>query len=480
MIDYSDPTPSAVKIHNSKCKVKAICGPVGSGKTSVCCMEFFLLCWESEVSVYGIVIRSSYRELQDSTRRTFEHWFGDILTYHEKNEQAEIKFPGRDGITRSHYLDFRACRRAQEVTKFMSTEYGFAWLEEVVPAFAGKMGSVMGQGLPKEVLSIALMRVRQPKVPRLQILLTFNPPSTRHWTYKEFFQATPEDLERKDTLFVRQPPGENAPHLEPGYYESLVQHLDPELARRFVGGEPVTLFEGERVFPECVDQVHIVDYLEPVPEVPLTLGVDFGLSPCAVVSQILQGGSLLLLGELQLFNRGIKSFVEHLGPYLQQEFPSLIVRKMWIDPAGNQRSQVDENETCAQVLRQAGYPVENGNNNWTLRREVMKQRFEFFPQGKPGIMINRQTCPMLAEGMLGGYHFQMGSNGALTSFPVKNAYSHVQDATQMIAVGEFSLLTGLLMSTDRVKKSNIKRDVYNPLSETKYPKRYDRYAWMRR
>src|SRR5262245_6535473 len=144
-INYT-PNDSAIAIHEHGSKIKAVCGPVGSGKTSVGCWEFWLLCWESTIPLRGVVIRSSYRELHDSTRKTVDEWFGKIMTYREKDEEATITFPGRDGVVRSHTLLFRACKREAEASKFLSTEYAFIWLEEVVPAFTStKVGGVMGQ-----------------------------------------------------------------------------------------------------------------------------------------------------------------------------------------------------------------------------------------------------------------------------------------------------------------------------------------------
>jgi len=477
-----NPNHSAIAIHDSGARVKAVCGPVGSGKTSIACWEFWLLCWEAPVSIRGVVIRSSYRELHDSTRHTFAEWFEPFnLNWREADQEAFITLKGKDGVTRTHSLAFRACKREAEASKFLSTEYAFIWLEEVVPAYTStKLGGVMGQGLPKGVFHTAQMRMRQKGAPRLEIFLTFNPPSTRHWTYKEFFQATPEDFARKSYALFRQPPGENAANLPTNYYESLLESLSPDMARRFVGGEVTTIYEGERVYPECQENVHIVDEIDPVAGVPLTLGSDYGLSPCVVVTQILPGGQWLILGELQLFNKGMRGFLEYLGPYLQREFPHLPVYKIWQDPTGgNQRSQVDETETCGGLLRHAGYNVEDGNNTWSLRREVMKQRFEWFPMGKPGVLVSRRDCPMVVEGLMGGYRYPMTAAGIPGSSPIKNELSHVQDSLQMIATGEFSMVSGLTTKEDMAKRAQIKAARYNPLSSSGKPK-FNHLSWMRR
>ena len=475
--------PSAVQIHDAPHRIKAVCGPVGSGKSTVACWEFWLLCYESPIPLHGVVIRSSYRELHDSTRKTFDYWFAAISTYKEGDEEAHLTFAGRDGVSRTHTLAFRACKREAEAQKFMSTEYAFIWLEEVVPAFtsARAAGGVMGAGLPRGVYALAQMRLRQAGAPRVEILLTFNPPATTHWTYAEFFQTPGEALERKNIAFFRQPPGENATNLRASYYEELVENLSPDLARRFVFGEVTTTYEGERVFPECIENLHIVDKLDPVPGVPLTLGDDYGLTPCAAVTQILPGGQWLILGELQLVNRGIKAFIEYLGPYLQQNFPGFSVRKVWQDPAGgNQRSQIDETETCGALLRQAGYEVADGRNEWALRREIMKQRFEWSPGGKPGVLVSRQDCPIITEGLLGGYRYPTTAAGVTGTSPIKNAFSHLADSLQMIATGEFSLLSGLVSKDELAVRELIRRHLPSPFTPNPPAQRHSPRGWMRR
>ena len=61
--------PSAAAFHQSEATVKAICGPMGSGKSVAVTMEFVRLCMESTVPINGVVMRESYRQLHDSTKK---------------------------------------------------------------------------------------------------------------------------------------------------------------------------------------------------------------------------------------------------------------------------------------------------------------------------------------------------------------------------------------------------------------------------
>jgi hypothetical protein len=457
------PIPSAVRVHRSTARVKAICGPVGSGKTSVACWEFLMRAIDAPVALRGCVIRESYRELHDSTRQTFEEWFENLEGYYykESDEMAQVALTGPNGVQYTHELFFRACRRERDASKLLSTEFGFVWLEEVVPAFSAR--GVMGQGLPRGVFDVAQMRMRQKGVKRLTLLVTFNPPSPRHWTYKEFFQTTPADMQRKSYALFRQPPRENAQNLPQGYYELLEETLPPDLARRMINGEVVTTYEGERVFPECRDGWHVVDHVEPLPNLPLICGQDYGLTPVMLITQITPGGQWRWLREIQLWNAGIRRFVEFAVPIIKNEFPGYKVQTVWQDPqGGNQRSQVDET-TCAEILRAAGFTVRDGNNNFTLRKELIKQRLEMAPNGEPGVLISRYGCPIASEGMLGGYRYPKTADGLVGSLPIKNEFSHVCDCAQMIATGEFEVLGGMTR-LDATEWAAAKRPAWNPLA----------------
>lgn len=476
IIEYN-PNTSAIAIHNSRAKVKCISGPVGSGKTSVACWEWYQQCMSSTVPLRGVVIRESYRELQDSTRKTFFEWFEPCADYREKDEQALLTLTGLDGITRTHELLFRACRKESDASKFLSTEFAFAWLEEVVPAYTRK--GVMGQGLPKGVFDICKMRIRQKNAPYLQIILTCNPPNTRHWVYEEFFKLTPDQAERKKYALFRQPARENEQYLPEGYYDDLLETLSEDLARRFVLGEVVPIYDGVRVFPECMDNWHILEHVPPIPDVPLVLGQDYGLTPCTLITQIVPGGQWRWLKELQAWNTGMRRYMEYLVPLLKDEFHGYPVRCVWQDgQGGNQRSQVNEEETCRKILEEAGFSVLDGNQSWALRKEVMKQRFEFAPGGRPAILVSRAGCPIASEALIGGYRYPRSADGTVGSMPIKNDFSHLMDAAQMIATGEFSPMTGMAHVEAAASKARV-RPVHNPLASSR-PRAAQRYGWMGR
>jgi len=192
VIEY-EPHPSATPFHNSHCQVKAIAGPVGSGKSTICCFEIFLACQEAKVPLRALIMRETYRQLHDSTLRTWLEWFGDVCTYKKGDEKISLTIPNVDGELLTHEIDLRHARRAEEASQFMSTEYALIWLEEAVPAYQSGQGTI-GMGLPEEIFNVALMRQRQKGAHRLHILLSFNTPNRYHWCHRTFFKPTAAEL----------------------------------------------------------------------------------------------------------------------------------------------------------------------------------------------------------------------------------------------------------------------------------------------
>ena len=78
-IKYDAP-PTLSEFLDSNAFIRCCIGPVGSGKSSVCVMEILRRACEQAKGLDGVrhtrfvVVRNSYRELRDTTRKTFEAW----------------------------------------------------------------------------------------------------------------------------------------------------------------------------------------------------------------------------------------------------------------------------------------------------------------------------------------------------------------------------------------------------------------------
>lgn len=438
MISYT-PTDSARAFHESRARVKALWGPIGSGKSSAAFWEFFLMCMESRVPLRGIIVRSSYRELHDTSRKTFMEWFGPLVEWREKHEMAIVSLPGPDGKMLKHEFLFRAIQTPQETSKLLSLEIAFAFLEECVPAFS--TSGIMGAGLSKQVLDICKMRLRQKGAPYYRIVCTANPPSKTHWYYTQFIEPEPEVLLKRNTAMFFQPPYENKVNLPDGYYEEMSASLDPELVRRFVEGEILSHYDGQVVFPEARQGIHVLDeHLEPVKGTELILGFDWGNTPATIITQKTPAGQWIWLRELQSFNAGVDAHCEILRDIMKEHYPGFNYR-CYGDPSGEAKSQTDA-KTCFQVAASKGFVIVGGKQDWQSRKEAIKQRLlrnNF--NGTPALVISRYNCPLAADAITGGYRYPVSNDGTVGTRPMKNSFSHLMDAAQYIATREFEILS---------------------------------------
>jgi len=448
-------------------------GPVGSGKSSAAAWEFIFQCLESPVPVRGVVVRESYRELMDSTKATFMEWFSDIAEWREQDKIAVVTLPGPHGKPLKHQLFFRSAQRPEDVQKFMSTEFSFAWLEEVVPAY--QQSGTMGAGLPKEVFTMVNMRLRQKGAHRFTIVLTFNPPTPSHWAYSEFIEPSKEDLEHRGYCVVWQPPRENEKNLREGYYDNIKKRLDADQARRFVEGEVVAFWPGERVYPEFRDHWNVIDGLiDPIPGVDLVLGWDYGLTPATLITQITPEGQWRCLRELQSFNSAIDSHSDYLRSMLNEYYPGYGIRG-WGDPSGSRRAESDLT-TATAVAASKGFDIQPGARDWVPRKEAMKQRLERNVLGKPAMVVSRTGCPIFTEAMLGAYRYPKGRDGRIGAQPFKNEYSHLVNCAEYIATREFKITERKLPTDpDQILEGRAALPKLNPLASRR---RRTRRSWM--
>lgn len=106
------------------------------------------------------------------------------------------------------------------------------------------------------------------------------------------------------------------------YYRRIMAGKDPEWIKVYVNGEYGRLIEGKPVFHNFRDSVHVTAApLQPVPNLPLLIGVDFGLTPAAVIGQRLADGRWLVLSEITTEDTGVIRFSQQLTAHVAQRYP---------------------------------------------------------------------------------------------------------------------------------------------------------------
>lgn len=231
------------RFHHSNAGVRAIIGPVGGGKSSACCMELLLRAAAQRPhngvrATRAVVVRNSYPELRDTTRKTFEQWVpGSIGRWRERDFIFEIDRPLSDGTRLHSEILFRALDRPEDVRKLLSLELTFAYLNEA-------------RQIPRAILDMLTMRVgRYPSMkdggPSWHgIWMDTNPWHTGHWGYKLFSKDLPPNyalFEQPDAL---GPHAENLANLVPGYYSAQMAGKDQEWIDEYIRSKYPTYDKG--------------------------------------------------------------------------------------------------------------------------------------------------------------------------------------------------------------------------------------------
>lgn len=452
-IRYQPPGAVAAAFHQSTAFVRGLKGPVGSGKSSTCCMEIMAHTLK-QVPYQGVrrarwaVIRGTYPELKSTTIKTWSDWFPDDLAPLKWDapitSRIKIKDTG-DGIGLDLEVVFIAMETANDTGKLRSLELTGAWINEA-------------SELPKEVFDMVTQRVG--RFPSLKqggpthpcIILDTNPPDDDHWYYKLAEEDTPDNWEffdqpgglmrvqdGDDVHYIPNPDAENIFNLPGGYeyYLRMVAGKTDDWIKVFVLGDYGTTASGKPVYPEYSDKVHVAsEELQVNKFAPVYLGWDFGLTPACIVGQISPKGQLLILDEFVAEDMGIRQFAsEVVKPELMNKYAGckFISRG---DPAGVSRSSTDE-RTCYQELLEVGIASEpTDTNDFIPRRESVAFFLNKMAGGEPGFLLS-PNCRQLRKGFIGGYRYERlkVAGERYRDRPVKDRFSHPHDALQYLCLG---------------------------------------------
>jgi hypothetical protein len=458
VIKYSPPGKNAAKFHESDAFVRGLMGPVGSGKSSSCCVEIVARALRQRPSRDGIrrsrwlIIRNTYPELKSTTIKTWETWFptnvAPIKWDTPITSTMKINNIG-DGTGLELEVMFMALDKPTETGKLRSLELTGAWINEA-------------SEVPKEIFDMVTQRVgRFPS--KLQggpswcgIILDTNPCDDDHWYYRlaeedcppewEFFRQ-PGGLQRlEDGTYTPNPDAENVFNLPGGYsyYQQQVPSKSEDWINVFLLGNYGSTKDGKPVYPEYNDKVHCLNKnVEGERGLPIVLGWDFGLTPACVILQVTGRGKIIILDELVSEDMGIRQFTNDVvKPVLMNKYSGFQIHSAG-DPAGNIRAQTDE-RTCLQELLEAGiYTEPAATNDFIPRRESVAFFMTRMMDGEPAFLLNPR-CTNLRKGFLGRYKFERlktSGNARYKDRPVKDIYSHIQDALQYACLKVRSGLT---------------------------------------
>ena len=442
---------------------RGIRGPVGSGKSVGCCVEVFRRALEQDKGADGLrksrwaIIRNTNPQLRTTTIKTWLDWFPESdwgrfhwsvpYTHHIKKGEIDLE------------VIFLALDRPEDVKKLLSLELTGIWINEA-------------REIPKSIIDACTMRVgRYPSMrdggPSWSgVIADTNAPEEDHWwpimagevpipdhipreqakmlvkpDNWNFFTQPSGMLETKDEEgeiqdYKENPKAENQKNILSNYYSNLIRGKTKSWIDVYVMNRLGHIQDGKPVYPMFASEVHIAKEEIPVAaNVPVYVGIDFGLTPAAVLAQKVRG-RWFVQSEIVAIDMGIVRFAEVLRQELATRFSAASEVIIYGDPAGDFRAQTDES-TPFHILRGAGlraYPAPS--NSVDLRLESVSSQLTKMVEGKPALLIDRR-CPQLIKGFEGGYAYKRMevSGERYADKPDKNMFSHVHDAAQYLFLG---------------------------------------------
>jgi hypothetical protein len=464
------------RVHTCTDRFIFIRGSVGSGKSSGCILHCFLNAMKQAPGKDGVrrskyaVLRASYPNLKSTTIDSWVNdWFGPLIkVVYDIPIRGQVIMDHPDGKTMIEMnLVFLALDREEDVNKLQSLQLTGAHLNE-----AAEMPRGIYQMLKSRINRFPRVRGLSAIHPDYQaeykpmlnkygklasvdpfIIHDYNSVPTEHWLYKiaeeekpdnhSFFTQPPALLmcskqqgfvkDAEDNYYQINPNADNIENLSEDYYIDQVQGADPEWISVFVLNNYGNLRAGKPVYKMYDDKAHYTSKpFEVSKGIPIVIGLDTGLTPAAAFTQFTASGQLVCFDEVVTEDCSIHEFAyDYLIPLLRNKYNGHQI-EIVVDPE-NKRSQTDK-KTARDILIKAGLPVQLGKTN------NLAERFEsvvFFLRKKDGFLIT-DGCPVLRKGFISEFKYEKISTKVQGTTwkdkPVKNIYSHVQEALQYAAM----------------------------------------------
>ena len=421
--------------------VTLIIGPVGSGKTLGSIAKLERLMYEQEPNDDGIrysrwaVIRNTYLELKDTTIKSFEGFFGDLLKFNWGNMTAVYD---HDGVY-AEFL-FRSLDKPDDMRKLLSLEITGAYLNEMRELSHDALQNVISR----------LGRYPYPKdgpgCTKSNVVADSNAFPDDHWIYELFLT----DKRPKNYAVYIQPPAllddntinpeaENLDNLPHDYYTRQVDGATENFVDIMLKVKFIAKKDGKPVYPEFNQKLHVIDHTliqHPSKQIPLICGGDNGRWSGFLIGQVDPLCRVVIFDEITSDDVNLTDFSEIIKSHMQQNYPGHKMES-WIDPwAANTRGQVND-ATMFKVYNNAGlHPRTSHTGSPDTMVEAVKKKFGQIIVGQPSILISNK-CKKLIRGLNGGYSYRRinVSGEKYADKPDKGPYSHICNAFEFLVDG---------------------------------------------
>lgn len=416
--------------HKAKAKFRYVQGGFGSGKTLWLNWEVIDNCMMFRKSRW-LIARDTVQDLEDSTKHDFFEICPPelIKSYRKKQNQvilqndSEIIFRSFRGYNpTSHTGGQKAGIKALNLSGFAIDEAS----ETIQDHFKMLKGRLRLANIPKG---------------HHRGILVSNPPDKTHWLYKEFNGHN--DVNDTDVYMIIIPTYSN-PYLPEDYIPNLEKDYDASWIARYLQGQFGFVLRGDPVydnFQELLNgQPWHVGPTNFIRGRPVYRDWDFGWHhPAVTWSQNDLEGRWRIHRELM----GEKIYIQDFAPQViklsNESFPGAEFID-YCDPAGKQKSDKNKRSTV-QILEDEFRIKPVSRFSWVHDGIlIIQSKLNKMTAGEPDLMINKEHCPILYNGFLGGYARGVATDGKQMGSwePIKDGYyEHPMDAIRMGAINRF-------------------------------------------
>lgn len=464
------PGPVAQAFYLDNRPVVAICGPVGSGKTTTLMYSRIRRARQMPRSVIDGV--RHYKLI--GTRETYRQlWSSTIPSYLETVPKGLGTWSGGRGAPVQHRVEFEDEHGPIEwIAEFM------AFGDDIIASMRGIQTVDLwlneADTNPVEVLTVGIGRINRWPGQRHfegyppefrsygQVVGDLNAPDRDNWAFGVFFD---DDARAKiaaqlgiEIGFHNQPGGrdpgaENLANLPPKYYQTQVATMTAagrgDMVARLVDNRVTYLRAGDPVFKrEYAPAIHLGrQRLEPWGDVGLRIGLDQGFLGAAVVAQFRAPFHWRILADLMFPRERLmaREFGNRLRDLLDDRFPGLHVEGAWGDMAGEHGASqgADENATWNRLVGEsAGFtvrPQRIGSNRIQPRLEAVRAALEYLHGGEPGLLVCPVGCRFLPAAFEARYVWtdEVNASGDRRKVPDKRIpEANVMDALEYLMLSE--------------------------------------------
>jgi hypothetical protein len=350
--------------------------------------------------------------------------------------KTEYKFVIKVGDIECEVL-FRGLDDANDVRRLLSLQASFFIFDEfreihpdIYNAAQGRLGRY-----PDKMMNGVGCQTDDGK-PNAHLWGMTNPPDQDTF-WEELLSNPPENMHVTIQPSGLAPEADWTQFLPDDYYDNLAHGKTEDWKAVYIHAEFGKSLSGQPVFRSFDRQHHTskTPLIPMVSDAPILIGIDAGLTPAAVIGQVIYDGRLVIYDSIISEDMGALRFVrEKLKPLLANKFPgrtSLVI----IDPAAFQRAQTDE-RTVADIYRAEGFSIKAAKTNSVAARLAAVEKYMTrIVDGKYGLMIDHDAANSLVQGLAGKYRYKINTKGIKDEKPEKShPWSDVADAFQYLCL----------------------------------------------